>query len=508
MFNQLITRLHVPLFSHLLILGMICVYALLRLGFFSGLSGDEAEQVLFAQSFQWGYDYANPPLYTWMVIALFSIVGKTAGVVVGFKLAVLTCLYFAMHQVARICLGDARRFDWSLVTLSPVLLFFVSWQAIFSYSHSLLNALFVIVTFLVVVKLIHTGQIVWYVALGVCIGLGLQTKYAFAMFLLALLGAALTLPDHRRHILDKRTLLSLAIAVVLFAPHGIWLLTSLQELQAAIAYKLEIGKDVTYIEGLALGIQALLKALTGFASPLWLVLLLVFPAALFKPTPSSTAQDVDRLLSRTFLGVLVMMVAMVLGGITQFRPNYLFLLILLPVWVFARLPVTPAPDKRRKIYAAIVVLGCVLSAGGLTAKAVTDPMRCDKCQVFMPYEAIATELKKRGFTHGSILAHWYPNPLAGNLLLYLDNTRMVSTKFPTLVPPQDELDGQCLLVTISQTQGGSDMHNMSARANEAYALDVGKDYPFTQFAVPYVHKPEKQVLIDYAIVDPGVSDCR
>lgn len=507
--EKLLDALKKPQGVQFLVLILVSTYWALRMYGFSGLSGDEAEQVLFAQSFQWGYDVANPPLYTWILITLFSIFGKSAAVVVGLKLSVLASLYFAMYHAGRLALGGERRLDWSLVALSPVLILFVSWQAIFSYSHSLLNALFVILTFITALKLIETKRTFWYLIFGVAIGLGMQTKYSYGMFVLALLGAALTIPSLRRNFLDRRMGLCLITALGTFAPHGIWLIASASDLQGAIAYKLETGTDMSYAQGLAKGLLALLKAAFAFLSPLWLVLLLVFPALLRRriSIPSEPLQ-ISSLLGRTFIGVVLMMLAMVLSGATQFRPNYLFLLILVPIWAFARLPIEEVPGKRRRVYAALVILGLVLSVGGLTAKAIGDPLKCKKCQMLMPYEEIAAELKAHGFKGGSVLAHWYPNPLPGNLLLHLDNTRMISTKFPTLRPPQISTDGQCLLVTFTTSQGGVSIHDMFSSAKLSYGVPRMAQPSKGQISVPYTHKPDKSVLIDYVLIEQGAADCR
>lgn len=510
--SKALAFLQKPIAVHGLVLGIICAYGLIRLALMSALGGDEAEQVLFAQSLEWGYDVTNPPLYTWMLSAIFAVLGKSGAVLMTVKLVVVGLLYITLYHAARMSLGPGRELDWALVGLSPILLFVVAWHAIFSYSHSLLNGVFVVLTFMVLLQIVRDGHWRWYALFGVVAGLGVLTKYSYVMFLIAVLVAGASLPQVRVRLLDVKIVLSLLIALALLAPHGLWLLDAAKQMEDAVAYKLQMDQDMSYLQGLAKGLWNLVRASFAFLSPLWLVLLLVFPAFVKKPaSPASLPYPfVGVLLGRTFLIVVALMILMVLGGATQFRPNYLFLLILLPLWVFVRLE--PQTDKRRTVYAGIVLAGCAASVLGLGVKAVTDPWSCKKCQHLMDYTAIADELRARGFAGGSILAHWYPNPLPGNLGLEFDNSRIISTKFPTLTPPLAlDANGQCLLISISASQGGSDMVNLSARAKEAFGLDISPRHDMQSFHIPYERRSGHSVAIDYVLLNSNehdLADCR
>ena len=222
--NGLFNILARPAAFHLMVLVVIAAYGFLRLFAFSGLSGDEAEQVLFAQSFQWGYDVANPPLYTWILTGLFYIFGKSVGLALALKLFILGGIYVALYHAARISLEPERRLDAALVGLSPLLIFFISWHSIFNYSHSLLNALFVILTYMSLLKTFQTGQWKWYFLLGLMMGLGLLTKYSYALYVVGLFGAWLSITEVRQFILSKRMLFTLAVAALTVSPHTQWLL--------------------------------------------------------------------------------------------------------------------------------------------------------------------------------------------------------------------------------------------------------------------------------------------
>ncbi|MBL4613292.1 MAG: glycosyltransferase family 39 protein [Magnetovibrio sp.] len=511
--NNMLITLKKPMAVHALVLILVSIYWALRMSAFSGLSGDEAEQVLFAQSFRWGYDVANPPLYTWILIALFSVFGKSAGLVVAFKLCILAGIYLALHHAARLSLGNERRLDWALVALSPLLIFFMSWHAIFSYSHSLLNALFIVLTFSALHMVIKDGRLRWYVVLGSLIGLGIMTKYAYVMFLLALISAGMSLTMVRSRLLNRSALVTVIIASAIIAPHVAWLWASADMLKDAISYKLETGQDISTIKAIGKGLWSLLRSTFAFLSPLWLIVLLVFPAIFKKTRQADLLPIAAPLLSRTFLAIIILMLSMVvLGGVTQFRPNYLFILILFPLWVFARLPAEPVPGKRRRVYAGLVMTACALSVGGLAAKAVLDPLRCKKCQFLIPYEKIAKELQRQGFNAGSVFATWYPNPLPGNLALYLPDSRIVSHKFIDIIPPARQhaknQTGQCMAVWVPRERGGKTAEAAAGSTNAIFGTKLPPNQPSQRIELPLYRAPDKTVLIDYFIINPGQADCR
>lgn len=502
-----------PLAIHILVMVLIVAYWSIRMWGFSALGADEAEQVLFAQSFQWGYDVANPPLYTWILLALFSIFGKSIGLTLAFKLFVLGAIYLALYQAARITLGPERRLDAALVGLSPLLIFFVSWNSIFVFSHALLNALFVILTYIAVLKVSQDGKWRWYLALGLFIGLGLLTKYSYAMFGFGLLGASLTISDLRRFILSRRMLVALAVACLVLSPHVLWLFDSVEQIKLTTAFKLQITDDAPYLEGVGKGLWNIIRALFAFMSPMWVLLLLIFPM-IVKPTKNPQGPSLDSvLLGRTLILILGLMAGMVVfGGVTQFRPNYLFLMILFPLWVFTRIPAEPVVSTRRKVYAALLMSAAVLSVAGLAGKAIYDPLRCRKCQLLVPFEDIARELENRGFTGGTLFGSIYPAPVAGNLALYMDNARAVSFKLErvhrTSRPPLQSTPGQCLVVWMAPEMHGPITKNMISELVYNFAVEIDPAAEPTRLSFPFHRAPNKKVLIDYILLDPGSGSCK
>ena len=502
-----------PATVYSLVLALVVAYWSIRMIAFSGLGADEAEQVLFAQSFQWGYDVANPPLYTWVLMGLFSIFGKSLGLTLAFKFFILGAIYLALYQAARISLGPQRKLDAALASLSPLLLFFVSWNTIFVYSHALLNALFVIFTYIAAIKVFKDGGWRWSLTLGLMVGLGVLTKYSYGMFVLGLLAASLTIPSLRRYVLSRRMLAALVVAGLVLAPHSLWLFHSFEKVLEITAYKLQIADDMSYIQGVGKGLWNIVRALFGFMSPLWVFVLLIFPSVIRPPHDLKEQPLASVLLGRTYIIILSLMVLMVMfGGVTQFRPNYLFLLILFPIWVFAQLPEEAIPGTRRKIYAALLVSTAVLSVVGLVGKAILDPSRCRKCQLLVPYEEIARELENRGFVGGTLFASIYPAPLAGNLALHMNKARAVSLKLDrahrTARPPLQSVPGQCLVVWMAPEMHGPITKNMISELVYNFDVDIDPAFVPTRLSLQFYRAPDKKVLIDYILLDPGSGSCK
>src|SRR3954447_13371695 len=59
--------------------GYLVLHFLLRLWASPNIGTDEVEQALFAQSWAWGYNPRQPPLFTWLLLGAYALFG--AGIV-------------------------------------------------------------------------------------------------------------------------------------------------------------------------------------------------------------------------------------------------------------------------------------------------------------------------------------------------------------------------------------------------------------------------------------------
>ena len=107
------------------VLTLVLSLMFIRVGLFPGTGGDDGEQLIFSQFFDWGYQVRNPPLYTWLVIALSFVTGPTLWAVNIVKFTLLAGMYLMLWRAARYVIQDPRLA--ALAGLAPVLLYYIAW---------------------------------------------------------------------------------------------------------------------------------------------------------------------------------------------------------------------------------------------------------------------------------------------------------------------------------------------------------------------------------------------
>ena len=234
------------------------------------MGGDDGEQLIFAQYFDWGYAVRNPPLYTWLVIAAQKLFGVSAFAVNAVKFTLLWLLYFFLYR-AGILLFNDKRFA-ILAALSPLLIFHITWDSLLGFSHSVLAAMLYVATLYALLRLEHHNNIFSYAGLGLVIGLGILSKYAFLFFLLALITAAFCDTNLRHRLLHPKILITLMAAAVVTAPHLSWLLEHLDAMADEITPALSSQEATEHLLSAGKGILSGMKAAVGFLLSLLLFL--------------------------------------------------------------------------------------------------------------------------------------------------------------------------------------------------------------------------------------------
>ncbi|MAY65948.1 MAG: hypothetical protein CMM77_02330 [Rhodospirillaceae bacterium] len=485
---------------------IILAMALIRATLFPGTGGDDGEQLIFSQFFAWGYQVRNPPLYTWLVMAVSQITGPGLWAVNIVKFSLLYAMYLMLWRAA-LHLFTSRVMA-GLAALAPVLFYFVAWEVITGFSHTVLTACLYAAVLWILLRLrgAAPGRLSDYALLGLAIGLGGLAKYAFWIFLACLLAAALTDRDLRRRLLSPRLILTLAVAVAVMAPHYLWLMERLDTLagQAGAAASIHDGISLT---GLGHGA----KAAIGFLSPGWLIAVLVFPAA-FRPL-NAPAPDMARVLGRYMVLVLVVTA---IGTLVQpdfrIRTHYMFVLLFAPFWVLLRAEAAgAATPARRRVLAALITLVLWAQPSGLIAKYLFEPLSCGRCQHHIPYADLAANIRDLGFAGGTVVAYWHPDPLPGNLRAALPGARVISLKHPDIIPPlPPEAAGQCLVVW-SADAARDNRSTAVAGANSLLNAGIAPDTPQRLVISPLEGLPmltSGKTAALGVILAPGTGDCR
>lgn len=201
----------------------VLAYAVLKAQGLQGLDVDSAEQVYFAQSWQMGYGTRQPPLYTWLLLAL-KPEGWAWATMLEVARYTLLCLCLAgLQAFARACGASVRQ--QALVLLTHLGLSLVLWRVHDSLTHTVLAAALVTWASVAVVKSFEQPR--WWLVAGALAALACQAKFNAGLWWVAALAVAgwLSLrglpPARRRQAWAWMVGGGLAFIAVL-APYGLW----------------------------------------------------------------------------------------------------------------------------------------------------------------------------------------------------------------------------------------------------------------------------------------------
>lgn len=413
-----------------LLAGYFLLQAFLRLYLSDVLDLDEAEQMLLGQELRLGYNM-QPPLYTWLQIALFRLLGPGLTALVLLKNLLLFLAYIGMWQAGRVLWSSESKARLAAITM--VLLPQISWEAQRDLTHSVLAlaaAAWTLCAFLRI-ALHRSPDRRTYVLLALALAAGGLAKYSFVLFAGPLFLAGLLDGETRARIWTRPVGLACAGAGLLALPHALWLLFHLGETAGQTVQKFGYTPTVAPLRSL----WELGKAAFLFLTPLWLVFVLCFHRDLRGPQIGGmTAAAVGRRLLSRYLWTL----AACLGAVAvaaradQFQDRWF-----LPMLFFAGgygllfVPQPSAPATRRFCSAVAAALVAILTA---TVVRVAFPeLKTNSTLLNAPMDAVC-EYVQREYAPDFVIAA--DNHLGGNLVHRLgSNVRVVTSDFRTKRPP-------------------------------------------------------------------------
>lgn len=491
----------------ILYLGLIFLW---RAFAYPSLLGDDAEQVLFAQSgFLFGYHLPNPILPTWLVIISERLFGVSAASVVLVKFIFFGVIFFFQERLARFVLKNEKAII--AATLSPLAIYYFAWDSIRTYTHSIMLLAAMLATIYVFYKITETRRLMWYAVFGIVMGLGLLAKYNYALFLLCFVAAALFDPSYRRSLSNWSVFWSVLIALIIAGPHGLWLLDQRHLMGDVTVQKFQIQNEISWLLRSWLGIRAWGEAVISFVLPLVAFLVLFFPKAFAtKPRHATdaveTGERLGRLIGRYLLIVLAVTLVMVLAsGTTRVRIHYMFLLFLLPLWAFYRIEAAGYTDQAFKRYICGVLGLAMIVPVALVVTFLTEPRFNKWAPLNLPYAEIAHQLRSAGFIEGTVYAHNYPYFIAGDLRLQFPNSRFLSVLYPHYNPPVRDKQGQCLVIWNSD--GGVKEASVVPYAARLFDLDSVSGERGS-IKVPYTNGDGRMASFSYRLWPAGSGTCR
>jgi 4-amino-4-deoxy-L-arabinose transferase-like glycosyltransferase len=488
-----------------LLLAYVVVHAGLRLGLSSILTIDDSREALFAQTFEWGYQARQPPLYNWLVWGAFRVFGVGVLGLTVVKYAVLSTAYAFLYLTARRVL--TRPDLAALSALSLLLMVPITWVVHEALTHSVAVLAAAAATVYVLLRLEATGRWGAYVALGVTLALGILSKFSYSLFAGSLLLAALTVDRFRARLWSPRLLVSLGVGALLVAPFVAWFYHHDFSLARMYAEEVDPGEAEPYALGVVSAVYYVARVTLYYLTPLWLVYLVLFRGAWSRrgdePGPARPAR---RLLGRFFLAQFgILAVAALVAGLTYLKFRWLLAaFILFPLYVFSRVDAARLDPARIRRFAALLALAEVLVLLAFAVNIYRGDRFGRPSRLNAPYDVVAARLAEAGFRRGTIAAG--EGPLAGNLRLWFPDSRIMRLTNPDYVPPEKG-GGQCL---IAWEKGPADTVPAEIRSWLAAALDLplSGGEPVRAVEAPYHHSARRTLVVRYVLLDGGRGRCR
>ncbi|MBO0344710.1 ArnT family glycosyltransferase [Roseibium limicola] len=391
------------------------------------LGTDDMFENVLVQTLQPGYVLRQPPLYEWLLWSVQQLTGPTIWSFLLLKYGLISLSALFLFLLARRTLGDARLA--ALCTFSYSLFFQFGWNLHEGVTHTVILVTACSATALTFVWALERDKRVAYAAFGLAVGAGLLAKHSFPLFLLGLLLAAISLAEFRRRLRPAYLLLSLTVAVVVYAPYLYWMVSGGQTLIASAADTMGVtGQQVSHLLRASKGLGFLGVSLVGFSVPLLPAVVLVFwrrYRQIFRPTEAdgqvrAPLGGVARLLGRTVLVVIgLTAVLIVISGATYVKERHMHpLLLLLPIVLFADLQrfdwrgaFGPSCRRFAAVILAVVAIAFIARVPGLLAP---DRISCGgKCRQMKPYADLQKPLAAMGAEDGILIGT--DDYTAGNL---------------------------------------------------------------------------------------------
>jgi len=490
---------------------------LMRSLLFTGADADDSEQLICMQQWALSCGPRNPPLFTWIGIIFQPLFGPKIAAVIFVKFLIIGGCLFLLYQASRLVLQD--RALAALVALSPIGIYYFAWDASFHYTHSVMVSFAVCLTFYLLLVLERRRDLLAYILFGISIAVGALSKFNYLLFLGGLLIAMTMDRDFRRLLLDRRMALAAAIGILLASPYYVWLWNHRDWATALAKDRFTPGgPDNAIIDFVGLG--ELFVSLLNFLLPLIIFLLVFFPRAWGRPgARASVSTRYRRLLEFTFLAMLAMTLVGVLAlDASRIRSHYMFVLILFPLLVIARVQAAGTSPRALNLYASVLVALAVIVPGAVAVKYAIDPLRGSKAYYHVPYAKISAKLREAGFTRGTIMSDSLGYPLAGNFVPYFPDSRIInmldlqlelpkdvsqSRAMPTLEGPAH---GQCLLLWTPDRENIR-KQVMIDRVERLLDASIPEDVPTHSLTAEFHNGRGRTITFEYILI-PGTGNCR
>jgi len=302
-----------------------------------------------------------------------------------------------------------------------------------------------------------------WVYLGVTIGLGLLTHHLYIVFPVAMLLATFLSPFFRDAVNIRRIAITVIVAALIYGPYAVWVITHIGSIaDAARDYAASWEIDSAWFDRAGIGAISLARTLLEFTLPLslfWLMLFWNLWLPVLYPVFSRRSTDEEphetawrRLLARSMLFSAAIYLFGVVFGVQVYHGYWVLpVLFVMPIWMFAHVKRAGDFPVAIRAFGGLAIVFAVVVLGGRFVEWRMEINTCDEggCRPYAPIAEWATELKKAGFSQGTIVGA--DKHLTGNLRGAFPRARVLDASIQPGAFPAPKTNGACLAVWRDET---------------------------------------------------------
>jgi 4-amino-4-deoxy-L-arabinose transferase-like glycosyltransferase len=419
----------------------------IRVSLPDSLEIDEAEQAFIFQQLRLGYG-SQPPLYAWLQWLMFSVFGVNLFALSALKNLLLFGTYLGMFHLARPLVGV----NGAIAASASLILFpSIGWESHVDRTHSVLLTFLACATLWCYFALLRYPTVGRYALFGLLVGLGLQSKYNFVIFIAGLASASLLSTRHRKIVWNRKAWVAVAIALLCLLPHGLWLVNHFDAASRGTLYKMSKDDyDAGYLRDVARGLGSMLVAALAFITPLWLIYAFICRRYFGNTSiewKSPDARFFARLYLAFFAGIMLLPLS---GEVSTIQSRWMQpLLFSLPLAFFVILPGLAQTVVYKRILNACGVVALIILLA-LPLRIYLGPAMGKHGHLHHPYPELSAELARRFPRAHTLIAD--DMLVAGNLYFQRPSVRTLS--LDEVLTGAESLQGEVLLVMRAGAQVG------------------------------------------------------
>ena len=338
----------------------IFIHFIVRIFLSQTLQVDDAEQIDYAQNILLGYPIPQPPMYSWLSWIMFQIFGTGLLALTLLKYTIISLTFWFTWLVSgQLFQHIQTRY---IATFSYLLMPSFAWHMHQGFTHTILLGFGIILSLHALLSIKNNPSAKNYIYLGLSLGIGLMAKYSFLLFMIPVLGSALSITSFRKPLIDQKILLSIGVFILVIGPHAYWLTQHYQEIFLSIDQKLKVTSDNLLIDRIK-SVGQFTGAAIAFVVPFSLIFIINSWRKIFNIDKQASKDDSSKLLNRFFLiilgsvALLAIFVSMPHFKVRWFHP----LMMIFPLWMLARIErKTPLPKSIMRWFAVSTIIFTIL----------------------------------------------------------------------------------------------------------------------------------------------------